>query len=610
MTPRDPLAGGDNRNGARDWHRYLIVPCLVVGVSLVVRLVALIHWGTGAIEPDGAQYASIAEHLRKGLGYGGLGTPGRELNFPPLFPLLIFVASFVTKSYWAAGRLVAFVFGALLPLPVFGIALRLFNRRTAWVAAALAALHPLLVNLSFTVWSEGPYATILLTAIYLVLRALDHPGIGIWAAVGGTFGLAYLIRPEALVPMFLAAIFAVAATEGVLAIRCKRAVAAIAVFAVLVLPEVILIYGSTGKVRLEGKTTMLFAQAIRMLDAEDGRSASALRDQPSPLPNLEDWEPWEQKWTSNAINADLEPTGVWMRPNAEVIRDTNPTFQELFHIMTSALRHNIPAFLDMLSSRWLGAPFLSALALVGLLHRPWRRPLASKHLFVTLVPAAAVAATFSAILTFPRYYFILVPFLLIWSASGLIQVGQWTKATMAAARWRFVSPVLSAWIVSSLIGLAMIIYPIRAVRSLYEFSSGSPLTRVDKQVGLWIGQQQHHSVKIMDLTTPLAFHADGEFAYFPYCTGDLALRFLDADKIDYVVLRQSAKYTKYYQDWLAHGIPDPRAQVVHVASGAAGDILVYRWNRADSPPQKSQRTVTAPKSTSALTQPPASFPST
>src|SRR5208337_4530532 len=124
---------------------------------------ALIHWGTGAIEPDGAEYASIAEHLRKGLGYVGIVTPGSELNFPPLFPLLIAAASFVTKSYWAAGRLVAFVFGALLPLPVFGIASCLFNRRTAWVAAALAALHPVLVNLSFTVWSEGPYATLLLT---------------------------------------------------------------------------------------------------------------------------------------------------------------------------------------------------------------------------------------------------------------------------------------------------------------------------------------------------------------------------------------------------------------------------------------------------------------
>lgn len=603
MTHSDALAPSRNLDVARDWRRHLIAPCLIVGVSLVIRLAALLHWGTGAIEDDGAQYASIAEHLRRGLGYVGLATPGRELNFPPMFPLLILAASFATKTYWAAGRLVTLVFGALLPLPVFGIASYLFNRRTAWVAAALAALHPLLINLSFTVWSEGPYFTVLLTAIYLVLRALDHPKIRIWAAVGGTFGLAYLIRPEALVPMFLAAIFAVTATQGALAIRSKRAIVALAVFAVLLLPEVIPLYESTGKVRLEGKTAMLFAQAIRILNAEDRRSPGGLRDQPSPLPNVEDWEPWEQKWAWSAINADLEPTGVWMRPNADVMRDTNPSFQELLRIVRRALRHNIPAFLNTLSSRWLGAPFLPALALVGVLSRPWRRPLAAKHLFVVLVPASAVAATFSAILFFPRYHFILVPFLLIWAASGLVQVGQWAKATVATARWRFVSPVSSAWITASLIGLVMIIYPIGAVRSLYEFLSGSPFSRVDKQVGLWIGQQQHHSVKIMDLTTPLAFHADGEFAYFPYCTGDLALRFLDANKIDYIVMRQSAKYTKYYQDWLTHGIPDPRARVVHVASGAAGDILVYRWNRADSP-RPGSRTLEVPTESTAVARPP------
>ena len=225
---------------------------LLVVVSFAVRLAALKFWGTGTISADSAEYASIAENLRKGIGYVGIATPGLELNLPPLFPLLIAAASFVTKSYSDAGRLVSIVFGTLLPLPVFGIASRLFNRRTAWVAAALAIFHPVLVNLSFTVWSEGPYATLLLTAVYVVLRALERSTTRKWALVGVILGLAYLIRQEAAAPMLLAVVFQVTSTEGSLALKAKRAIVALAVFAALITPEVMFLYRSTGTVRLEG----------------------------------------------------------------------------------------------------------------------------------------------------------------------------------------------------------------------------------------------------------------------------------------------------------------------------------------------------------------------
>ena len=137
-------------------------------------------WGTGAIESEGAEYARIAENLRKGVGYVGIVTPGPELMFPPLFPLLISGVSFFTGSYVRAGRLVSLILGTLLPLPAFGIASRLFNRRVGFVAAVLVMLHPLLINLSFTVLTEGPYATLLLSTVYLVLRALDRPSIRSW----------------------------------------------------------------------------------------------------------------------------------------------------------------------------------------------------------------------------------------------------------------------------------------------------------------------------------------------------------------------------------------------------------------------------------------------
>jgi len=106
---------------------------------------------------------------------------------------------------------------------------------------------------------------------------------------------------------------------------------------------------------------------------------------------------------------------------------------------------------------------------------------------------------------------------------------------------------------------------------------GSPARNVEKDVGQWIRQQQDDPVTIMDRDTSLAFHADAEFVWFPYCNGDVALRFLDDARVDYVILRRGATFTQYYEDWLKTGIPDSRAQLVYTSAGAnPGEIVVYR----------------------------------
>src|SRR5215469_17468243 len=192
----------------------------LVAASFAVRLAAWAYWGTGTIESEGAEYAKIAENLRNGMGFVGLVFPGPAVNFSPLFSLLIAGTSFVTHDYELAGRLVALIMGALLPLPVFGIASRLFSRRVGFIAALLTLLHPLLVHLSFMVYSEGPYATLFLSAIYIVVRALEDSSVKLWSLVGAAFGLCYLLRAEASAAFGIAVLFCLTATGGRLTVRC------------------------------------------------------------------------------------------------------------------------------------------------------------------------------------------------------------------------------------------------------------------------------------------------------------------------------------------------------------------------------------------------------
>jgi hypothetical protein len=216
------------------------------------------------------------------------------------------------------------------------------------------------------------------------------------------------------------------------------------------------------------------------------------------------------------------------------LRQDGPS-KDLF-LFGKGVGRNVPVMFQRLSSDWLGAPLLPALALLGALRRPWRGLQASSRLFVMLVAAVPVVANTIALQPgLPRYSFVFVPLLSIWAANGLFAVGLWARASSAAAGWILLArPIVSQYIVPGLIGLAMIISPAKGVRRLYKFSESALPSRVEKEVGLWIRRQQNVRARIMDTQMPLAYHAGAQFSHFPYCTGELALRYLDAAQVDYI----------------------------------------------------------------------------
>jgi 4-amino-4-deoxy-L-arabinose transferase-like glycosyltransferase len=554
------------RNRIRPWdHAWFWVGAIVLA-SVAVRLAAIFHWGTGAIETEGVGYARIAQNLRNGTGYVGMTSPGLQLVFPPFYPLLIAFASFFTHDYEWAGRLVSLIFEVLLPLPIFAIASRLYGRRVGFLAAALAVFYPLLVNLSFAVLSEAVYIPLLMLGVYLVLGALDASSIWLYCLIGAIFGFAYLTRQEAVASLFIAVLLTLFLGKGSVGARCKRAGAALAIFAIVALPEVVFLYRATGQIRLETKSSIFYAAQVR---------AAIARQNGEAMP---------EEWAEHAINSNLERTGTQNRPEADVVRETRINSRQLIHNLGRGVRENIPVLLDQFNARWLAAPFLLALACLGAFRMPWKRDSIAGQLYVFLVPLAAIVATFSfSGWTSVRYYFVLVPFLLIWAASGLAGVGSWAKASAEAAGWSRFWPKLAQGAAIALTAAVIVLYPVSGVRSIWDFQHGSPSTLYQKQLGLWIGQQQDRRVTIMDRSTPVAFHANAAWVDFPYCDGNLALRFLDAAKVDYVVLRQGEQYTKYYEDWVAGGIPDPRAERVYEVTAPDGNkTTVYRWHREDS----------------------------
>jgi hypothetical protein len=535
----------------RQW--WMLILMVVAGCAIRGGVWAFFH--TGAIGSEGAEYARIAENIRNGKGYVGIAMPGAELMFPPFYPYAIAAASYITRDFDTAGRLVSFLLGALLPLPLFGITRRLFGTISALLAVLLAVVHPLFIWLSLSVYTEGPYATVLLVAVWLALRALERRSAAAWFGVGATFGCAYLIRQEALAGLALSIVFLVLASRQPWINRWRQAFWALAAAALFMLPYVLFLYHATGSFRLEGKSLVNTAIGIRELDGQSECEANY------------------------AVDMDLRPVGVCMIRNVDLVGEGN--LQALPRIVKKAVAQNTPTLLENLSARWLGAPFLPALALLGLCRR-WPRRDAVARLFVFLSPLGSTLVTYTVVhAIFPRNYFVLVPFLIIWAAYGLELAGLWAYSmfrslSMSSSHATWLSRPVAVAIIA-----LMLVHTWNAVRRLYLFAEISTQTKYIRDAGEWIGRRHTQPVRVMDLTTPLAFHARGEYVHFPCCNPETAIRFLDAARVDYLILREDATFTKYYRDWLERGVPSDRAELAYKSPGNHPALLVYRWRAVE-----------------------------
>jgi len=179
------------------WRRSsLIVIAGILVVAVALRWYWAVHH-SAVLEDNGSEYARIAENLVRHGTYVGL-SDGPEMMMPPLFPVLLGLGSFVTGSVDGGARLVPWLAGVILVVTMFACTRLMYGPRVALGAAALTALHPLLIDLSATAYSEAVYLPLMIGGLYCGLRALDsgRPTHMLWC--GTLLGLMYLTRPEAV----------------------------------------------------------------------------------------------------------------------------------------------------------------------------------------------------------------------------------------------------------------------------------------------------------------------------------------------------------------------------------------------------------------------------
>jgi 4-amino-4-deoxy-L-arabinose transferase-like glycosyltransferase len=522
-----------------------------------LRLFCVIFF-TGAIDPEGAEYARIAENLISGNGYQGIATPGKQLFFPPLFPYLIAAISLLTHQVELAGRLVSLTMGAMLVVPVYLIGLHLYGRAPAYVAAALIALHPYLIFYSSTVYCEPTYLTLVLTGIYWSLRALRLRTAGSFLLAGSFFGLAYLIRPEAAIYPFVALGLTVAyvfmTNRRDLRRVALRSIWMPAMFMMLAAPYIVWLYGETGQWRLEGKSPLNYTTRQLMLEGVSEPEAGY------------------------RVDSDLTERGVWIQSNLSTIQSFKFNARQLGRYILGQAKNVLFYLSDNISGRRaFGSPPLFALAVLGLFYRPWRKELAANQLFFFVILGVASSGLFFIYYYSDRFLLIFVPLLILWASNGIMELARWTSSTIRLIYGRVQHP---ARIEVVMVFIIAAIVPLFALPTAYSAQMAMKHSRSLKTAGEWLNVYAPGSKNVIGVMTMLSFHASATFVPLPYSDSDTALRYFDKRKVNFIVVGDHWSPTErpYLKDWIENGIPNSRAkEIYNTRTPTDGRIIIYEW---------------------------------
>lgn len=200
----EPLPAARTPKGAGPYGIWLAIlaAALAARLAFVAFMPPVIMWA------DGREYDAVARLLVDH------GTYGLQALRPPGYPTLIAAVYSVFGKNLLALRLVEVVLGTLSVALIGLIGTRLFGRRAGLIAAALAALHPVLAFLPSTEFPENFAVLVIVLALGAAFAGLRQGGAWGWAAASGAlFGIATLIRPNivTLLPGFaLGAVFMLA----------------------------------------------------------------------------------------------------------------------------------------------------------------------------------------------------------------------------------------------------------------------------------------------------------------------------------------------------------------------------------------------------------------
>ncbi len=193
-------------------RRPAITAALVATIMFVALAVRVAEVQRTSYRPigDATSYLQLGSQITDGGDYsrrdrGAGGTKGPTAYFAPGFPYLIALVDEIDGHHSAGGatvktqRIAQVVIGTLIVGMIGLIALECFGAATGLVALAIAAVYPVLIELSAVLVAENLMTLFELAAVWCALRAVSDSGRVRWAvATGVMVGLAALTHTNGI----------------------------------------------------------------------------------------------------------------------------------------------------------------------------------------------------------------------------------------------------------------------------------------------------------------------------------------------------------------------------------------------------------------------------
>ena len=115
----------------------------------------------------------------------------------------------------------------------------------------------------------------------------------------------------------------------------------------------------------------------------------------------------------------------------------------------------------------------------------------------------------------------------------------------------------------------------------YFATERGPEALAARDAGMWLAQHGAESKRVAVRLGVVPYYAKATLIAFPYGDPATTLRYIAKRNIDFIVLESAeAQVLPTIGEWIAHGIPDPRAQLVYDKASSAGvRVVIYQWRR-------------------------------
>jgi 4-amino-4-deoxy-L-arabinose transferase-like glycosyltransferase len=513
---------------------------VLICIALSALVAGAVHiTNLPVIENEGAEYATIALNLERGVGYVGLhGTA--EVYFPPAYPFSIYLVSRLVGDLALSGRIAALIFGSLAALMAGLLAGRWYGLRVGLLAAALTASAPLMIGASTAVLSETTYMACSLAGILLIWEAFERKSAFGFAAAGAVMGVAHLTKPEVMIYATLLILLRFLFARGERSRLFTRIPFFFVLYVMVIAPHVFFLHTHTGKWMLEGKSGLNTAIAFRTSQGE----------------------PLDQ--ACRILGSDTQPPGLLLHPMEEVSRRSavQQILPHPFALWVNVFNNIVPLARAM--SRTFGYLFLflAATGFFALLRR-------SRERFVFLILAAGFPLLLvSSFWIFNRYVVVVLPLLAVASAIGLSAIAGWVKQVLPALATRGgVTGVLAMVVVA----VTLTLWPrVSGPRSAFSQSH-----QVEwKSVAVWLREHGAQGRRIMSLNTAVPFYADAQWVTLPLGPPDKTLAYAVEQGVTFIVVREDTWLTDYLVERSrASGDPLPW-KIVHREGLNPGNPLI------------------------------------